>query len=210
MRAGASAFRSWFLAALGSCLSAGIAAAAESAEADRGPEFSWDETATEAFLDAIVIVETDGRWNAIGSLGERGGFQFTRRTWDEFSLGIPFWFAHDPRMSREVARRALATIQRRLRYHGLAADPWHCAAAWNSGVAAVARQRLGRVQRAYAQRVLNLTLLHLRSAEPAPVLVKQTPVPVITIASVETVPEPVAAAVAEPEPTVRFVYNDER
>ena len=94
-------------------------------------------------LDAIALVESRGRHEAIGRLGERGAWQMTRGAWDETTQQLrrlhlrthPFRFAHDPNVSRLYASKRLDYLRYILRAAlGREATPAEYYAAWNVGL----------------------------------------------------------------------------
>lgn len=104
-----------------------------------------------ALLFAIGYVESRCNPRAIGSMGERGIYQFRFATWKQHTEQ-PFSLAHTG-FSHEVALRHIRWIQSRLRANGMPVDVWHIAAAWNCGVSAVVSRNVPSSTRKYAWRV---------------------------------------------------------
>jgi hypothetical protein len=128
----------------------------------------------ERVLYAVALVESGFNHRAVGRLGERGAWQFTRETWGETSQQLrrlhirthPFRFAHDPvvgalyaRTRMDFVRRMLATALDRQP----TAQEMYCA--WNLGLGGfLARDyRVAlapQATRDAALRVANLCLAH--------------------------------------------------
>ncbi len=109
----------------------------------------------DAFLEAISIVETNGNPRAIGSLGERGLYQFTRATWRQHTKRSHYE-AHDPSYSKIIARKHYDWLYANLSDRGFPPSPYWLAVAWNSGLKRTTSGRFPSVSRKYAERVTNL------------------------------------------------------
>ena len=127
--------------------------AAEPAPAVVAENQSEDEAAR--VLQAIAEVETRSNPNRVGSLGERGMYQFRRDTWRQHTRE-PFARAHHPEISTTVARRHYQWLKKQLRTHGRPATTYEVALAWNAGVTNVLSGRAPASSHAYARRVVTL------------------------------------------------------
>lgn len=109
----------------------------------------------DAFLEAVAIVETNGNPRAVGSLGERGLYQFTRTTWKQHTKRSHYE-AHDPNYSTVIARKHYDWLYQHLSNRGFPPSPYWLAVAWNSGLKRTTSGRFPSVSRQYAERVTNL------------------------------------------------------
>jgi soluble lytic murein transglycosylase-like protein len=109
----------------------------------------------DAFLEAVAMVETNGNPRAVGSLGERGLYQFTRTTWKQHTKRSHY-AAHDPHYSTEIARKHYDWLYENLSEKGFPPSPYWLAVAWNSGLKRTTSGRFPSVSRRYAERVTNL------------------------------------------------------
>lgn len=66
-------------------------------------------THSAALTTAIAKVESNMNPRAVGKLGERGLFQFRKRTW-QATTNLPFDYAFDPVISQGVALEHLNTL----------------------------------------------------------------------------------------------------
>lgn len=109
----------------------------------------------DAFLEAVAIVETNGNPRAVGSLGERGLYQFTRTTWTQHTKRSHYE-AHDPNYSTVIAQKHYDWLYENLSDRGFPPSPYWIAVAWNSGLRRTTSGRFPSVSRRYAERVTNL------------------------------------------------------
>jgi hypothetical protein len=108
------------------------------------------------FLYAIRQVESGDHYDCPrGRGGELGPYQFRPEVWHRYT-DAPYSAARTG-LSDSVALRHLLQIVSRLAAHGMSANAWNLAAAWNSGVHAVLTGRIPHTTRDYATRVENLT-----------------------------------------------------
>jgi hypothetical protein len=115
------------------------------------------------FLRAIRQVESGDNALAIGPVGERSAYQFTRATWERHSSS-PFERAtHDPLLAELVAQRFLRTIRWKLQQRRLAESVENFAAAWHWGEGFESK----RSESNYAERVSNLYWDATRAVEDA-------------------------------------------
>lgn len=116
------------------------------------PDKSFDMT---AFLRALAEVETGGKWQAIGSKGEIGAYQFRRLTWNCYSE-LPFKYAASPRFAPHVAAMHAMAIIGALRHCGKVATAYNVALIWKCGIKAYLENSAGPASRDHAERVSNL------------------------------------------------------
>jgi len=125
--------------------------------------------AGEKLVDAIILVESQGNAQRVGSHGERGLMQIRLTTWREvtqkvFGRSQPFQKAFEPALNRRVGQAYLAQLQTQLGQHR--AD-WQSderallIAAYNAGPTLLCLKRFDVNQlpastRDYVQRVSNL------------------------------------------------------
>lgn len=139
------------------------------------------------FLKAVAQVETGGNARAIGRLGERGLYQFTRTTWRRYSKR-PFVDAHHPAIAYDVAVRHFNWLHERLVANGAEPTMHRMAVAWNAGLSRALSGRPPRSTHDYARRVANLAAQYrpssrtLAAAAPVRATVNRAPV-VVTTAS---------------------------
>lgn len=110
------------LAAVG--LSRGIAAPSSDSQNNFNPA---------AFLRAIAQVESGENPHAVGPLGERSMYQFTRDTWRLHSLRSIYDATTDPAYAHQIALRHLAYLHSVLRAQAVPETPATLAAAWHYG-----------------------------------------------------------------------------
>ena len=133
-------------------------------------QFSWTMNAaspSDRLLDAIAQVESGGDAHAVGKLGERGAWQFTRATWYDAckrgGLGpITFLRAHHSITARLVASAHLHYLQEELRCAlGRAPQPREVYCAWNLGLSGFAHRRYAyrRCPRATREAALRVEVL---------------------------------------------------
>lgn len=115
------------------------------------------------FLRAIGEVETGGNPRAVGSRGERGIFQFSRRTWQQYTTRS-FSEAHVPSVAIGVAERHFDWLHEGIVRNGREPTPYLLAAAWNAGLTRALSGNLPRATRDYALRVSNI----VASLQPRP------------------------------------------
>lgn len=125
--------------------------------------------AGERLVDAIILVESQGNAQRVGSHGERGLMQIRLTTWREVTQKVfgrpqPFQRAFEPALNRRVGQAYLAQLQTQLGQHR--AD-WQSdersllIAAYNAGPTLLSLKRFDVNQlpastRDYVQRVTNL------------------------------------------------------
>jgi hypothetical protein len=109
----------------------------------------------DAFLAAIRMVETGDRPGAVGSLGERGSYQFRSHVWRQHSR-LPFRLAHDPSAADRVAAAHFDWLVDACRSAGVAPTAQTLAVAWNAGLSRAIGGRAPRVSIDYASRVARL------------------------------------------------------
>ncbi|MCX7006954.1 MAG: lytic transglycosylase domain-containing protein [Kiritimatiellaeota bacterium] len=123
----------------------------------------------EKLVDAIILVESQGNTQRVGSMGERGLMQIRLATWREVTRNIfgrpqPFQKAFDGALNRRVGSAYLAQIQTQLGQHRTA---WQSdertllIAAYNAGPTLLAQKnydlkKLPASTRDYVERVTNL------------------------------------------------------
>ena len=125
--------------------------------------------AGEKLVDAIILVESQGNAQRVGSHGERGLMQIRPATWRDISREIfgrpqPFQKAFEPALNRRVGQAYLAQLQTQLGQHR--AD-WQSdersllIAAYNGGPTLLSLKKFDLKQmpastRDYVERVTNL------------------------------------------------------
>jgi soluble lytic murein transglycosylase-like protein len=125
--------------------------------------------AGEKLVDAIILVESQGNAQRVGSHGERGLMQIRLATWREVTQKVfgrpqPFQKAFEPALNRRVGQAYLAQLQTQLGQHRAA---WQSdersllIAAYNAGPTLLSLKRFDVNQlpastRDYVQRVSNL------------------------------------------------------
>lgn len=127
------------------------------------------QIAGEKLVDAIILVESQGNAQRVGSLGERGLMQIRLATWREvtrklFGKPQPFQKAFEGALNRRVGHAYLAQLQTQLAQHR---EDWQSdersllIAAYNAGPTLLAQKRfdlkkLPASTRDYVERVTNL------------------------------------------------------
>lgn len=86
-----------------------------------------------AFLRAIAAVESGNNPRAVGPMGERSMYQFTRDTWRLHSMRSIYDATNDPGHAALVAVRHVAYIRSILRQRQIEETVEHLAAAWHYG-----------------------------------------------------------------------------
>jgi hypothetical protein len=125
--------------------------------------------AGEKLVDAIILVESQGRADRVGSLGERGLMQIRLATWREvsrkvFGRPLPFAKAFDGTLNRRVGSAYLAQLQTQIGQHR---TEWQAdersllIAAYNAGPTLLAQKnfdlkKVPASTRDYVERVTNL------------------------------------------------------
>ncbi len=125
--------------------------------------------AGEKLVDAIILLESQGRADRVGSLGERGLMQIRLATWREvsrkvFGRPLPFAKAFDGVLNRRVGSAYLAQLQTQLGQHRAA---WQAdersllIAAYNAGPTLLTQKNFDLKKapastRDYVERVTNL------------------------------------------------------
>lgn len=87
----------------------------------------------DAMLAAIRMVESENNPAAIGKLGERSAYQFTRTTWMRFSSAPYVMATTNPAHADAAARVLLASIKRELHKQAAPLRPEFIAALWRHG-----------------------------------------------------------------------------
>jgi len=121
-----------------------IAAAGELLASDR-----WET------LQAINLVENPRNSPKPGANGELGPYQFRESTW-RMHTSKPFSMAVEREHADEVAVMHYEWLRSGLERNGLQASSYNIALAWNAGLGAVVKGRVGNGTRGYAMRVVNL------------------------------------------------------
>lgn len=120
-------------------------------------------------VEAIIVVESQGNANRVGSHGERGLMQIRLTTWREvtqkmFGAPQPFQHAFDGALNRRVGHAYLAQLQAQLRQHRAdwqADERTLLIAAYNAGPTLLAQKnfdlhKLPASTRDYVERVSNI------------------------------------------------------
>jgi len=95
---------------------------------------------TPRFLDAVAMVESQGRDSAVGDGGKaRGAFQFHAAAWSQ-SSSLLFAMAHDAMAARCAAERYFHQLSSYLTAHGTPVNHATLYAAWNVGPASFCRR----------------------------------------------------------------------
>lgn len=156
----------WLVFALGVvCLP--IVASAQSTNAAI-PQISA-QVSGEKLVDAIILVESQGNTQRVGSLGERGLMQIRLATWRDvsrkvFGRPLPFQKAFDGTLNRRVGSAYLAQIQTQIGQHRAEWQSDERAlliAAYNAGPTLLAQKKfdlnkMPASTRDYVERVTNL------------------------------------------------------
>ena len=133
----------------------------------------------ERLIDAIIMVESQGNPQCIGSAGERGLMQIKRETWraitrELFGRPLPFQQAFDPALNRRVGRAYLARLQEQIAQYR---EQWQAdersllIAAYNAGPTCLSQRgfslkRMPESTRDYVERVRNLHDVMMEESKP--------------------------------------------
>ncbi len=91
-----------------------------------------------------------------GAAGELGIYQICPKTWAQFSKQPHSCAYTDAAENERVARALLVWLKAGLQRVGVAPTPFALAEAWNAGLSATQRGKIGAATRDYAQCVVNL------------------------------------------------------
>lgn len=106
-------------------------------------------------LEAIHWIENPRDTVRPGPCGELGAYQFREATWRMYTT-VPFARAIERPVSDDVAIKHYEWLKQGLVRHGLDANPYNIALAWNGGLTAAVRGSVRACTRDYAERVTNI------------------------------------------------------